>query len=277
MTYIWVAINFVILHVLATSCQVYPSEYAYRDDSVTRTESASANCRRYPAISGLPAGTYSIDYIHCDGTKLKLADSNLGSEQFSSNSYYQWNSGSAQQLLFILPTSVSLTTITLHYYSDNVRGRPRLRFYALPDDFDIWDALTSGNPWVSIPSVPPDGEPTGRRNIRIYVIFNTKKVLMYKFSSTFSFALSEVEFFTYCSKWALAVVNLEHGLVYTIILAPLTTNEAITYAILIPLRWPRRTLSSHNQPPLPQVWSLLFHGHWISLIQVRWIINRFLA
>ena len=29
----------------ATSCQVYPSEYAYYDDSVTRTESASANCR----------------------------------------------------------------------------------------------------------------------------------------------------------------------------------------------------------------------------------------
>ena len=41
---------------LATSCQVYPSEYAYWDDSVTRAESTSANCRRYPLIPGLPIG-----------------------------------------------------------------------------------------------------------------------------------------------------------------------------------------------------------------------------
>jgi hypothetical protein len=78
-----------MLYVLATYCQVYPSEYAYRDDSVTRAESASANCRRYPVIGDLPAGIYSVDHIHCDGTQLKLADSDLGSEQFSSTSYFQ--------------------------------------------------------------------------------------------------------------------------------------------------------------------------------------------
>ena len=32
----------------ATPSKVYPPEYAYRYDSVTRTESPSANCRRYP-------------------------------------------------------------------------------------------------------------------------------------------------------------------------------------------------------------------------------------
>ena len=95
----------------SSSCQVYPSEYAYRDDSVTRAESPNANCSSYPPRE---------DYIHCDGTQLKLADSNIGQELYRSTDYYQWSAGSAGKLLFIFPTRVSLTTITLHYYSDSV-------------------------------------------------------------------------------------------------------------------------------------------------------------
>ena len=121
-----------------SSCQVYPSEYAYRDDSVSKTESTNSNCRRYP----LPyAG-----YVHCDGRQLKLTDSDFGQEQYRSSDYYVWPAGNDGQLLFIFPTRVSLTTITLHYYSDSVRGLPRLRFYAAPDDFNVWDAPTSDTP-----------------------------------------------------------------------------------------------------------------------------------
>jgi hypothetical protein len=177
-----------------TPCQIVPTEYAYHDDSVTGAESASANCRRFPA-GNLPGGGHPEDYIHCDGTQLKLADSNLGQEQYQISEYYQWPAGSDGQLLFIFSARVSLTTIILHYYSDSVRGLPRLRFYAVPDEFDVWDALTSGNPYTGIPLVPPGGEPAGRRNISINVNFNTKKVLMYKYSSSFQFAVSEVEFF----------------------------------------------------------------------------------
>ena len=184
---------------LATSCQVYPSEYAYRDDSVSRAESASANCRRYPVISGLPASIHSTDYIHCDGTSLKLADTNLESEQFSSSSHYQWSAGSAKQLLFIFPTRVSLTTIPLHYYSDSVRGRPQLRFFAVRGDFDIWDTPSTVTPQVEVAAVPPGGEPAGRRSVGINFSFNTTKVLMYKYSSSFQFAVSKVNFLR-CSK-----------------------------------------------------------------------------
>ena len=183
---------------LDTFCQVYPSEYAYRDNSVTRAESTSANCRRYPAIS-LPAGIFSTEYIHCDGTQLKLADTNLGTEQFSSSSHYQWFSGRDGQLLFIFHTRASLTTITLHYYSDSDRGLPRLRFYAVRDNFDVWDSLTANSPHADVASVPPGGEPAGRRSVSINVNFITTKMLMYKYSSIFQFAVSEVEFFT-CSK-----------------------------------------------------------------------------
>jgi hypothetical protein len=130
-----------------------------------------------------------------------LSDSDRGSNtDYIATSYYEWNTGSAEQLLFIFPTRVSLTTITLHYYSDSVRGRPRLRFYAVPDDFDVWDILASGNRYVGIVSVPPGGEPAGHGILRINTIFNTKKILMYKFSSSFVFAVSEVEFFTSCGK-----------------------------------------------------------------------------
>ena len=176
---------------LATSCQVYPSEYAYRDDSFTRTESDSANCRRYPPYMGQV-------YTHCDGQQLKLSDSDRGSNtDYTATSYYVWNGGSDGLMLFIFPTRVSLTTITLHYYSDHVRGLPRLRFYAVPDDFDIWDSPTSGTPYVGVAPVPPYYYYGGRKNISINVNYNTKRVLMYKYSSSFQLAVSEVEFFRY--------------------------------------------------------------------------------
>ncbi len=173
---------------------MHPSEYAYRDDSINRAESVSANCRNYP--SGLEAGDYTEQYIHCDGNRLRLTDSNLGQEQFRYSEYYWWSAHSVGQLLFIFTTRASLTTITNHYYSDSDRGLPRLRFYAVPDNFDIWDAPALSYPHADVTSVSPGGEPAGRRNISISVNFKTKKVLMYKDSSSFKFAVSEVEFFT---------------------------------------------------------------------------------
>ena len=173
---------------------MYPSEYAYHDDSVSRAESASANCRRYQ--SELVPGVFTEQYVHCDGTQRKLTDSDLGQEQYQSTDYYVWIAGQDARLLFVFPTRVSLTTITLHYYSDNFRGLPRLRFYAVPDDFNVWDAPTTSYPRVDVATVPPGGEPAGSRNDSINVNFNTNNVLMYKFTSSFQFAVSEVEFFT---------------------------------------------------------------------------------
>ena len=216
--------------VLATSCQIYPSEYAYHADSVNRAESVSANCRRYPP-SSQGQSIHPEDYIHCDGTQLKLADFNLGQEQYQSVDYYLWPTGSDGNLLFIFPTVVSLTTITLHYYSANVRGLPRLRFYAVSDDFDIWDGIATSYSHVDVAVVPPDGEPAGCRNVSINVNFNTKKMLMYKFRSSFQFAVSEVKFFACNGKWVnlQAVIHLQYTFRACItISAPFTTTEAIT-------------------------------------------------
>jgi hypothetical protein len=113
-------------------------------------------------------------YTHCDGTQLKLTDSNFGQEQYQSTDYYVWSTGSDEQLLFIFPTKVSLTTITLHYYNDSVHGLPRLSFYAVPDDFDVWDLPTTNNPQVSVASVPPGIEPAGHRSVSINVNRSTQ-------------------------------------------------------------------------------------------------------
>ena len=99
-----------------------------------------------------------------------------------------------------------MATITLHYYSDSVRGLPRLRFYAVPDHFNIWDAVRTRYRYVEVAAVPPSGEPAGRRCVSIDVNFNTKKVLMYKFGSNFQFAVSEVEFFT-CSNGECMIIS----------------------------------------------------------------------
>ena len=171
---------------------VHPSEYVYKSNSVTRSEEGEANCRRYPANSE----DGGIHYTHCDGTQLKLADSKLGSEQYSNSDYYVWNAGSSSQLLFIFPTRVNLTTITLHYYSDNARSLPRMRFWSVPDDFEIWYGLTASYSRVDIAAVPPDGESAGLRNVSVNFSTSLRKILMYKLSNSYALAVSEVEFFT---------------------------------------------------------------------------------
>ena len=174
---------------LTCSSQTYPLEYAYHGDSVYRNERESANCRNYHQQQ---------QYFHCDGTQLRLTDNDLGSEQYTISDYYVWRSDETRdhQLLFIFPTRVNLTTITLHYYRDSVKGLPRLRFWVVPDDFDVWNAPTSSYSYIDVAAVPPDEEPAGRRNVSINYssIKNTNKILLVKFSSNFSFTVSEVEF-----------------------------------------------------------------------------------
>ena len=179
---------------------MYPSEYAYRSDSVIGTERDSANCRYYPG--GLSFTTWSEYYIHYDGTQLRLTDSDIGSEQYTTSDYYVWLAETrSSPLLFIFPTRVNLTTITLHYYSDSVRGLPRLRFYAVPDDFDVWDAPLSSYSHVDIyiAAVPPSEEPAGHRNVSITVTYYhyTSKLSLVKFASSYPFQVSELEYLCY--------------------------------------------------------------------------------
>ena len=161
---------------------------------------------KYPT-SLTQAGAFPKNYFHCDGTPLTLTDSDYGSEQYTSSDYYVWPVGIRRQLLFIFPTKINLTNITLHYYSDNVRGLLRLRFLAVPDDFDVWDAPILTYSHVEVAAVPPDEEPAGHRNVSVGFNVTTMKLLMYKFSSSYSFAVSEVEFFNHTCKQATCMLH----------------------------------------------------------------------
>ena len=186
---------------------MYPLEYAYHKNSVYRTERYSANCRNYPVSEQLG----SENYIHCDGTQLRLADSDIGSEQYTTSEYYVWTAGSNSQLLFIFPTRVNLTNITLHYYHTSGRGLPRLRFYAVPDDFDVWDAVISSYNRVEVAAMQPIEVLTGSMITSVHTNLSSTKVLLYKFSSTYTFALSEVEFFT-CNSKQLDLISLTNNI-----------------------------------------------------------------
>ena len=136
--------------------------------------------------SGLQENVFTEQYVHCGGVQLKLADSDLGLEQYRGSDYYVWSDrGNTRQLLFIFPTMVNLVVITLHYYhdSDSIQSQShrfsKLKFYVVPDTFDIWDAPSASYISVIVATVPPGGEPAGRRNVSINVNFKTTKAVSY--------------------------------------------------------------------------------------------------
>ena len=199
--------------VLATSCQVCPSEYAYRKDFVT-AHGSSANCRAYQ--QGIDQPFVTEDYIHCNGTHHKLADSFFGSKQYRSSDYYWWPAGTSNRnLLFTFPTRVNLITITLHY-SDSERGLPRLRFSAVPDDFNIWKSPPASHSYTTAAVIGE--EPKGPRSVSVNVNFNSTRILLSVSNWTSMFAVSEIEFFN-CSHQQGSEIQVE----YTTQASPSTT------------------------------------------------------
>ena len=73
---------FTVSDTTTASCQVYPSEYAYHYNSVSRSENRNADCRRYP-VDHDNVGVDEEQYTHCDGRPLQLADDNYGQDQYS--------------------------------------------------------------------------------------------------------------------------------------------------------------------------------------------------
>ena len=47
---------------------------------------------------------YTENYVYCNGTPLRLTDSDIGSENYTTSDYYVWNAETrSSQLLFIFP------------------------------------------------------------------------------------------------------------------------------------------------------------------------------
>ena len=75
----------------------------------------------------------------------------------------------------------------------------------MPDNFDVWDAPTTSYIIADIAAVTQSSNVVGRRNVSVGFNATTMKLLMYKFRSTYSFTVSEVEFFNHTRKQATCI------------------------------------------------------------------------
>ena len=171
------------------------------------TEYPSAQCKPYDP-------NVNIHYL-CDGSPLRLTDSQLGPEYYSStydHNYYimKRTRGTAtyNTFLFILSEPTRLAKIRLHYYSDIHRGRilPIIYFYATRDDQPVYDTLNAYER-LGVLGSPFSETVNGRTNVTISISSSSlayRKVLMHIhfIPNEKYFYLSEVEFFTLSSKSA---------------------------------------------------------------------------
>ena len=166
----------------ASSCKVLPHFYVYKQTTI-RSEPPEAGCYPYPT---------SKAYTFC-GERGRLTDDDLGPEcnlTGQQHRFYIWDrmysegNPGEDRLLFLFLTTVSLTIIQLHYYSqfDEGIGLPTLTFYAVDDEFQPWDALTP--PTVTLLAGPSmDGETPGLKTVNVGLV-NSSYVKLLVYSST---------------------------------------------------------------------------------------------
>ena len=106
----------------------------------------------------------------------------------------------------MFPTRVNLTTITLYYYSDNDWGFPRLRFFAVPDDFNIWEAPTLN---VEVDAVSPGGEPVGML-VSIILTLPRRRCLWSSWVASSALQWVRWNFYTCFSKFQLFIFLYAH-------------------------------------------------------------------
>ena len=82
---------------LHMQCLLVPVRCTHQSIPITGTlstgmkEAVPCNCNTYPPMGLQTApGVYPFQYVHCDGTQLRLIDSDIGSEQYNTSDYYVW-------------------------------------------------------------------------------------------------------------------------------------------------------------------------------------------
>ena len=164
-------------------------------NEVTGTE--NDNCTPLASL-GLSSAD-GAQYLECHHPTT-ITDSNKNHSNFTqetNGTVYIWSSD-PDQVLFIFSSQKLINSITLHYYSnEDNQGLPKLRFFAVPEDFEVTNRTRSTYPTRVLDAVFPGDEGTGLRNKTRDVPFNTTKILMTKgFTKNYQFYLSEIEFFT---------------------------------------------------------------------------------
>ena len=176
---------------------MFPQELAYKSDNFLHQDDASC----IPYTSDAAPTTPTVDptqYVHCS-QPTTITDSNTGPPT------YVWGEASGK-LLLIFSNEISFENITIYYISDTTaQGRPKLRIYAVPDNFQVWDEPTTSYPSRVFDEIMPGGEEEGVRKVPNsndgIVTFNTSRVLIEKLveTKTYNFSISEVELNRLCT------------------------------------------------------------------------------
>ena len=123
-------------------------EYAYLTSSLSGMDHPGANCRQYCGSN--PSHPPITSYTHCDGSPLKLSDSEVGSTKnytADQNQYYCSNGPVSLKILFTLSESVQLSHTRLHYYNgpqDNPMSGyrkvlPATIYTLVNDEYEVWE------------------------------------------------------------------------------------------------------------------------------------------
>ena len=169
------------------------------------SEYPGAQCRTYD-------NSHLQSYSLCDGSPLRLTDSQLGPDYYSSthdhNYYIMKDNGYYRNFVFTLSEPTRLAQIRLHYYSDIHRGKilPVIYFYATKHNQLVYNTLDAYER-LGVVGSPFSETVNGRTNVTISVSscsLEYSKVLMYIsfIPNDKYFYLSEVEFFSLSSRSA---------------------------------------------------------------------------
>lgn len=179
--------------------------------SLLSMDHPSANCRQYCSNNNIPSHPPALDitsYTLCDGSPLKLSDSQIGSsnDYMTDQDQYYCSSGSLE-ILFVLSEKVQLSHIRLHIYNnwnEPINGYYRSLaptvFSLMNDDYEIWEPQFSGVHVYGPHSIVNDYI-TGPRNITVSALreIKTRKVVLTTLTaqhSSYQFCISEIEFYT---------------------------------------------------------------------------------
>ena len=143
--------------------------------------------------------TYQTQYTQC-------SQPTIITDGITEPPFYIWGEAPGQ-LLFEFPTTVNFSSITIHFQYNAMYAQPKLRFYAVPDTFNVGDDPSGQGYDTRV--FDEVGLGVGNDGIRQLpgagtqrVQFVTTKVLIRKLEDTkeFLFAITEVAFQEFCSQ-----------------------------------------------------------------------------
>lgn len=154
------------------SASVQPVSYSYLNGSFCCQDFEANGCVVDRNID-------TQTYISC--TSSLLSDNSLGPANFNESmnkGYYIWNnSGQRQVMLFTFSQNITLTNIEIVYYYYG-RGRPKLRFYLVEDNFQVWDAINNNRISITLDNDVLGENNTGRQTSTKRLNGITSKIAM---------------------------------------------------------------------------------------------------